>query len=173
MNTVSGAGKSLISLNLGNKIILISSIILFHYIPFFFVTRNKYKINIKYLLMLVVVFIICINFFNYELKFSGGGIIYKLSNILFSNNYFLYLFSFIGFLLVFFLSNKNINNSLLILLIILGNPQLEIYHKYYDPMLLIMFFTLFNINFDKQLLKKRILIFYSFSFFFLIANLMR
>jgi hypothetical protein len=173
LNTVSDAGKSLISLNLANKIILISSIILFHYIPFFFVTRNKYKINVKYLLMLVVVFIICINFFNYELKFSGGGIIYKLSNILFSNNYLLYLFSFIGFLLVFFLSNKNINNSLLILLIILGNPQLEIYHKYYDPMLLIMFFTLFNINFDKQLLKKRILIFYSFSFFFLIANLMR
>ena len=64
-------------------------------------------------------------------------------------------------------------NFLLILLLILGNPQLEIYHKYYEPMLLIMFFTNFNINFDNQLLKKRIHILYTFSFLFLIANLMR
>jgi hypothetical protein len=57
--------------------------------------------------------------------------------------------------------------------VILGNPQLEIYHKYYEPMLFIMFYTLFDINFDKNLLRKRIIIFYIFSFLFLIANLMR
>jgi hypothetical protein len=68
---------------------------------------------------------------------------------------------------------KNINNFFLIFLVILGNPQLEIYHKYYEPMLFIMFFTLFNINLDKNLLKKRIIIFYIFSFLFLIANLIR
>jgi len=170
---VSTAGKSLIALNPANKIILISSIFLFHYIPFFFVTKNKYKINLNHLLILGLGFIICINFFNYELHFTGGGIIYKLSNLLFNNNFFLYFFSFIGFLLIFILCINNKNNFLLVLLVILGNPQLEIYHKYYEPMLLIMFFTLFNVNFDNQLLRKRILIFYISSFLFLIANFMR
>ena len=76
-------------------------------------------------------------------------------------------------MLIFSLCYNSRNNFLIIFLLILGNPQLEIYHKYYDPMLLIIFFTLFNINFDNQLLKKRIPILYTFSFLFLIANLMR
>jgi len=173
LNSASGAGKSLIALNPANKIILISSIILFHYIPFFFVTKNKFKINFNYLLISGITLIISIYFFNYNLNFTGGGIIYKLSNILFNNNYLLFFFSFLGFLLLFNLCYKQINNFILILLIILGNPQLEIYHKYYDPMLLVMFFTLFNISFDSQLLKNRIVIFYAFSFLFLIANFMR
>jgi len=173
LNSVSAAGKSLIALNPANKIILISSIILFHYIPFFFVTKDKFKINLKHLLISGITLVISIYFFNYNLNFTGGCIIYKLSNILFNNNYFLYLFSFLGFLLLFNLCYKKINNFILILLIILGNPQLEIYHKYYDPMLLVMFFTLFNININSQLLKNRIIIFYAFSFLFLIANFMR
>lgn len=173
LNSASAAGKSLIALNPANKIILISSIILFHYIPFFFVTKNKFKINFNYLLILGIMLVISIYFFNYNLNFTGGGIIYKLSNILFNNNYFLFFFSFLGLLLLFNLCYKKINNFILILLIILGNPQLEIYHKYYDPMLLVMFFTLFNISFDSQLLKNRIIIFYAFSFLFLIANFMR
>jgi len=74
---------------------------------------------------------------------------------------------------MFSLSYDSRNNFLLILLLIFSNPQLEIYHKYYEPMLLIMFFTIFNINFDNRLLKKRVPILYGFSFLFLIANLMR
>jgi hypothetical protein len=173
LNSVGDAGRSLIAINPFNKIILISSIILFHYIPFFFVTKNKFKINLKNLVILSLIFLICIFFFNYNLNFTGGGIIYKFSNILFGNNFFLYFFSYIGFLFLFSLLYKNLDNFLLILLIFLGNPQLEIYHKYYDPMLLIMFFTLFKINFSKQLLRNKILIFYIFSFLFLFSNLMR
>lgn len=172
-NSVSATGKTLIAFNPANKIILISSIILFHYIPFFFVAKNKFKINSNHFLISGIILIVSIYFFNYNLDFTGGGIIYKISNILFNNNYFLYLFSFLGVLLLFNLCYKKINNFVLIFLIILGNPQLEIYHKYYDPMLLVMFFTLFNINIDSYLLKKRIIIFYAFSFFFLIANFMR
>jgi hypothetical protein len=171
--SVSETGKTFVSINPANKIILISSIILFHYMPYFFVTKNKYKINLKNLVILILLFLTCIYFFNYRLDFTGGGIIYKLSNILFGNNYFLYFFSFFGILLIFYLSYQNLKNFLLVLLLMLGNPQLEIYHKYYEPMLLIMFFTLFNINFNKQLLKKKVLIFYSFSFLFLIANFIR
>ena len=173
LKPVSEAGGTLIAFNFANKIILISSIFLFHYIPFFFFTKIKIKIDLNYLIILGLIFSIFINFFNYRLDFTGGGIILKLSNFVFNNNYFLYFFSFLGFILMFNLCYKNLNNILLILLLIFSNPQLEIYHKYYDPMLLIMFFTLFDINFDKFLLKKKIIILYIFSFLFLIANLMR
>jgi len=76
-------------------------------------------------------------------------------------------------LLMWNLSYRNLYNLLLIFLIIIGNPQLEIYHKYYDPMLIILFFTLFNLEFNKFFLKKRIIILYIFNFFFLIANLLK
>lgn len=173
LKPVSEAGGTLIAFNFANKIILISSIFLFHYIPLFFFTKMKIKIDLNYLIILGLIFSIFIHFFNYRLDFTGGGIIFKLSNFVFNNNYFLYFFSFLGFILMFNLCYKNLNNILLILLLIFSNPQLEIYHKYYDPMLLIMFFTLFDINFDKFLLKKKIIILYIFSFLFLIANLMR
>ena len=107
------------------------------------------------------------------MEFTGGGIIYKLSNLIFNNNYFLFCFSFFGFLLLFNLSYKNFNNFLLIFLIIISNPQLEIYHKYYEPMLLMIIFTLFDISISKTFLKKRFLIFYIFNFLFLIANLVK
>jgi hypothetical protein len=93
-------------LNPANKIILISSIILFHYIPFFFVTKNKFKINLNNLLISGMTLVMSIYFFNYNINFTGGGVIYKLSNILFNNNYFLYLFSLLGFLLLFNLCYK-------------------------------------------------------------------
>jgi hypothetical protein len=173
LNSTSDSGKTLIALNPANKIILISSIFLFHYLPFFFVTTNKLKLKIKHLTILGFLFSSLIYFFNYETNFTGGGIIYKLSNILFNNNYFLYFFSFLGFLLIFNLSYKCLNNFLLIFFIILGNPQLEIYHKYYEPMLLILFFTLFNINFNRLVLKKKILIFYIFVVTFLIISLLK
>ena len=173
LTSVSEYGKSLAALNPANKIILISSIFLFHYFPFFFITKNKYTFKIKYLIILISIFTILIYFFNYQTNFTGGGIVYKLSNILFNNNYFFYFFSFLGFWLIFNLSYKNFNNFLLIFLIIFGNPQLEVYQKYYEPMLLITFFTLFNFNFNRLMLKKRIIFLYIFNLFFLIANLLR
>lgn len=170
LTAVSDSGGTIIALNPSNKIILISSIFLFHYVPFFFITKNKYIISNKHLIILTFIFTTLIYFFNYKIDFTGGGIIYKLSNFLFSNNYFLFLFSFLGFLLLFSLSYKNFDNSLLIFLIIISNPQLEVYHKYYEPMLLILIFTLFKININKIFLQKRITIFYIFNFLFLIAN---
>ena len=173
LTPVSEYGKTIIAFNPSNKIILISSIFLFHYLPFFFLTKNKYKITNNNLIILTSVFLLLIYFFNYKVLYTGGGIVYKLSNILFNNNYFLYFFSFLGLLLMWNLSYRNLFNLLLIFLIIIGNPQLEIYHKYYDPMLIILFFTLFNLEFNKIYLKKRIIILYIFNFFFLIANLLK
>jgi hypothetical protein len=171
--SVSSSGATLTALNPANKLILISSIFLFHYLPLFFFVNSKYKIKIRQLINLGFLFLIAVFFFNYSINFTGGGIIYKLSNIIFKNNYALYLFAFLGVLLLFNLAYKNLSNFLLILIIMLGNPQLEIYHKYYDPMLLILFFTLFNINFDRSFNNNKIYILYIFNLIFLTASLLK
>lgn len=137
------------------------------------VTNKNFNFSAKNLFISLSLIGISIFFFNYEPSFTGGGIIFKASNLLFKNNYLLYLFSFTGLILLITISNNNPRNLVIILLLIFQNPQLEIYHKYYDPILFILFLTLFDINFNKKLLKKRIFIFYFFYSFFLIANFYR
>jgi len=165
--------QTILSFNIANKIIIISSIFFFYYLPFFLVTNKNLNFSAKNLLISLSIIGISIFFFNYKLSFTGGGIIYKASNILFKNNYLLYLFSFAGLILLLTMSNKNPRNLALILLLVTQNPHLEIYHKYYDPILFILLFTLFDIKFNKKLLKKRVFIFYLFYIFFLIANFYR
>jgi hypothetical protein len=170
---VSGDGQTFISFNPANKIIIISSLFLFYYFPFLFVTNNSIKINLKKIFIALFIFLISVYFFNYKLTYTGGGIFFKLSNIIFGNNLFLFFISFFGIVLLIILSNIDLKNFFLIFIIFLNNPQLEIYHKYYDPILFVLFFTLFNINFVNNLLKKNILIFYLFYSCFLFINFLR
>jgi hypothetical protein len=159
--------------NPANKILLVSSIFLIHFLPVsFFIKKNTKKLK-NYFFIILPIFLCSVYFFNYSNTFTGGGVIFKASNIIFSNNYLFYVFSLIGLLLICHLSYKNLNNFLLIFLIFLNNPQLEVYHKYYDPMLLMLFFTLFNLNIKKFLLEKKILILYFFNGLFLFLNFLR
>jgi hypothetical protein len=159
--------------NPANKILLISSIFLIHFLPVsFFIKKNTKKLK-NYFFIILPIFLCSVYFFNYSNTFTGGGVIFKASNIIFSNNYLFYVFSLIGLLLICHLSYKNLNNFLLTFLIFLNNPQLEVYHKYYDPMLLMLFFTLFNLNIKKFLLEKKILILYFFNGLFLFLNFLR
>ena len=162
-----------IILNPANKILLISSIFLFHYLPIGFFVKKDLKESKKFFFLIFPIFLTSIYYFNYSNNFTGGGVIFKASNIIFGNNYLFYVISLIGLLTICHLSYKNFNNFLLILLIFLNNPQLEIYHKYYDPMLLILFFTLFNFKIKKLLLETRVLILYLYNSLFLILNLLR
>lgn len=159
--------------NPANKILLISSIFLFHYLPIFLFVKNNFKKIKIYIFIVLPIFLTSIYYFNYSNNFTGGGIIFKASNFILGNNYLFYIFSLISLLTIIHLSYKNFNNFLLILLILLNNPQLEVYHKYYDPMLLILFFTLFDLNIKKLLLEKRVLILFLFNSLFLILNLLR
>ena len=159
--------------NPANKILLISSIFLFHYLPVLFFVKKNFKGLKKFFFIIFPIFLCSVYYFNYSNNFTGGGIIFKASNLILGNNYLLYFFSFIGLFLICHLSYKNLNNFLLIFLIFLNNPQLEVYHKYYDPMLLILFFTLFNLNIKKFLLEKKVLILYFFNSLFLILNFLR
>ena len=162
-----------IILNPANKILLISSIFLFYYLPISFCVKKNHKELKKILFIIFPIFLTSVYYFNYSNNFTGGGIFFKVSNIIFGNSYLFYVISFMGLLTICHLSYKNFNNFLLILLIFLNNPQLEVYHKYYDPMLLILFFTLFDLNIKKLLLETRVLILYLYNSLFLILNLLR
>lgn len=166
--------------NFSNKILCISSIIAFYLTPYLatnliklsakIVTKKKYSF-----LATIFLYFICLYYFNYQVEYGGGGIFYQFSNKFFSNNYLFYFISFFSLLLCNYISLTNKFNYLVLILIVLANPQLTIYHKYYDPFLYISFFSLFNINIKQKLLysNKTIIFFYIFSIFFLIISILK
>ena len=157
-----------LNFNFSNKILIISSIILFHLIPFI-ISRtfivNFFKSLKKNLLIVIIIFVISIVFFDYLLKFTGGGFFFQISNFLFQSNYFFYFFSFLSLLLLAFFSRDNFNNFLIFILLIISNVQNTIYHKYYDPLVMILFFTILNTNLSSRFLKKKHNVFYVYGFY--------
>ena len=130
----------------------------------------------KYLIITsLIITTICINYFNYKVEYTGGGIFYHLSNALFENNQLFYLLCLISliYLLSIFLSNTD--NFVIFIILILSNPQLTIYHKYYDPLIFILILTIYKLNLDiKKIIKnKNLTIFYIFNLSFLIINIIK
>ncbi len=146
------------SFNISDKLMIISSIIFFHLSPILLMD-NSFKQFKNFLLkksiILIPMMLCLIYFFNYQLSYTGGGVFFILSNLLFNNNYLFYIGSyvFIGFFL--YIAFLNLNNFFLLTLLILSNIQNTIYHKYYEPMILIMFFTLIKYPEVKNFFKKK------------------
>ena len=149
--------------NPANKILLISSIVFFHLIPFIHLmylynANKKNKINLINTVSIFILLFICIYFFNFDpnvklndVLHAGGGFFYKISNLFFSSNYFFYLICLISFFIIYkiFLINK-INHFILFLILFLQIPHTYYFHEYYEPLFLILFFTLF----DKSISRK-------------------
>ncbi len=168
--------ESIIFNNLSNDILITFSIILFYLAPFVFLKVIKLDkiLNIKNFLISILIFFICLLNFDYNYSYSGGGIFFKLSNFIFNNNYLFYLISFLAIIISNSLISKNYFNVLLFVLIILNNPQYTIYHKYFDPFLIIGFFTMFSLDFDLKkisIIKNYGFIFIYFLGFLVISNL--
>ena len=140
--------------NLFNDILITFSIIFFYLIPFLFFKIIKIDniLNLKNILISFLIFLICIFYFDY--------------------NYLFYLISFFAILITHPLISKNYFNILLFVIIIFNNPQYTIYHKYFDPFLIIAFFTIFSfdINLKKIFYKKNYLIIFSYFLAFLIIG---
>ena len=148
--------KNSIEFNFSNKILCITSIIFFYSIPILLTRKVFIQITTKNFLLFLTFFTIylsCIFFFNYEIYFTGGGIFFHLSKYFFDNNIFFYLVCFVSFYFLF-IKNFNLNNLFIIFLLIISNPQLTIYHKYYDPLVLILIFTLFNFKIKNEFFKS-------------------
>ena len=151
------------SFNFSNKIMIVSSIIFFHLSPILIMDNvfNHFKNFLFKNFKLIILSTVClIYFFNYQFNYTGGGVFFILSYLLFDNNYLFYIgsFFFIGF--VAYIASLNLNNFFLLSLIIISNIQNTIYHKYYEPMILILFFTLIKYPGVENFLKKKSNIFY-------------
>ena len=170
------SNKNLIFNNFFNNILITFSLIFFYLIPFIFLEIIKLEkvLNLKNLLISIFIFLVCFFNFDYNYLYSGGGIFFKISNFVFNNNYLFYLISFFSILIICSLVSKNYFNVLLLLLIIINNPQYTMYHKYFDPFILIAFLTIFSFDLDLKKVyykKNYLLIFAYFLVFLIISNL--
>lgn len=158
--------------NIFNKVLLITSIYVFHLLPVIFLSVSKTDfLNFikKYLILILIFWIIAIYFFDYKVNFTGGGVIFQISRILFENNFAFFVSSFFILAIIgYIVSLSKINFSLLVLSI-LSNIQNTIYHKYYEPFFLIITFLLFkNIDFKRFFFdKKGIFYLYSWSILYI------
>ena len=163
--------------NIFNDILITFSIIFFYIFPFLItkIIKPAKIFEIKNFFISSIIFIICILNFDYNFEYSGGGIFLKFSNIFFESNFVFFIISFLSIIILIPLLYQNKSNILLFVLIILNNPQYTIYHKYFDPFLLIVFFTIFIFKYDfKKTFQKNenyIFIYFYFSLFLLISNL--
>ena len=137
-------------INLSNKIIIITSFIIFFFIPFhqklnFNSSNIKEKIKNKNFFILIFIIFLSILFFDYK-SGAGGGFFYKFSIIIFKNHLIIFLI-FIFSILYFYFSNLlNFNNVLIFFVLILYNLQYSIYYKYFDPLLFLIFLFLTKIK---------------------------
>ena len=162
------------SLNISNKILVIGTMVLYFLMPVINLKKVFHKIkNIKkFDLMLIFIFcIINIYFFNFPHETWGGGFFHKISNIIFGNNYLFFVFSILSILIIYSIIKKNFSNYLLLVVLILFNPQLTIYIKYFDPLIFILFLTLFDFDLKIHFFEKTYAIyqFYFVIFFYYIA----
>lgn len=162
-------------INITNKVILISTIFFFHLLPFLVIISKNIHISKKKIISIIVFYFICLIFFNFPKEYNGGGgIIFQLSNVLTKNKFLIFFIFFISLIYINQIVQKSYWNYLLIILLIPYNLQFSIYHKYFDPLILIIFLLLTEKVVNKGYFKnKNILCLYIFQIFFLILSLSR
>lgn len=121
--------------------------------------------NIKKLTLISILVFCLVNiyFFNFPHATWGGGFFHKLSNYTFENDYLFYVFSTLSVLIIYLIVEKKFSNYLLLFILILYNPQFTLYVKYFDPLIYILFLTLFDFNLKKHFFNKTYA-FYQFYF---------
>ena len=170
-------GVKIQSLNLNylNKILVIFSIIFFHTIPIlfyknFFYEKFFFRNNLSLLILLIPISAVLIYFFSYNINLTGGGIFLHLSYFIFnSDNLFLICAPFFTFFIIKLLQIDFYRNFLVLALVVISIPQFSVYHKYLDPLTLILLFTLFNLRVDRSFFNFRNLsflyLFYTIYYF--------
>ena len=124
---------------------------LFYIFPFFFQSENYDKLKEffkdKVIFFFIVTIIFILLFFYYELPQNkyGGGMIYKISQLINSNLFFIFL-SYMGAILISLTINFNFKNLLVLLIFCFMFPFATIYQKYFDPLMIIIFFGMINSN---------------------------
>jgi hypothetical protein len=162
-------------INISNKVILISTIIFFHLLPFLLINIKKISLSKKNFIFIIVIYFISLIFFNFPKEYNaGGGILFHLSKILTKNNSLLFFIFFISLIYINQITQSSHWNYLLIILLIPYNMQFSIYHKYFDPVIIIIFLLLTVRIINQSYFKyKNVLYLYIFQIIFLILSLSR
>ena len=147
--------------NFPSALLISSTIIFFFLIPFIFqyfynnptICRALFVEILKEkntILIITLIFFILNNYFYYEGNI-GGGIIYKLSNLVLNNNYIFLMSAYFGIYSIIYYSGNNINNYVLsFLLLITFSTGFFIFQKYFEPMFFILLLTFY----DKKRIEK-------------------
>ena len=100
---------------------------------------------------------------------------FRCSSFRLINNIFFYLCGFYTLFYLYYFMNLHKSNLVLVIILISSNIQNTIYHKYYEPLILIIVFLLFkNLNFESFFSKKiNILYVYLSSLFYFLLRLIK
>ena len=157
------------------NLVIFASIFFFYFAPFHIINYSKkfklpsrQKIKIFSLILLLLLLLNYFNTFDY-LNYNklGGGAFLKINQIIFNENLIFFLFiSYLGIISIINFLEKSKNNFVLLfsVLLIYCTPR-YIYQEYFEPLFIILFFTLFNLGrgVDKLIKKDQtILIFIIF-----------
>ena len=158
-------------LKIYNSILINTSIISLYLIPFYFLdfwfNQKKFlkrNINFKAALFSILTVSILSIYFDYNYKLGGGAFI-KLSLLLLDNLYLFYLTSIAGIYLLFLSCQSSLNNFVITSLIIFGISAIILPQKYFEPMVIILFFTVYKLKIFENILKNKKKIIYSLLYF--------
>ena len=159
-----------LSSNYFNKIPIIASIIFFHILPILIYKKFNLGFNYKHDLGIFILILLSLTLiiknFDYNINLSGGGIILHASNFLLDNNILLFVcYPLFMYFLIKISIFKNYNNFILILILLMITPQYHIFHKYYDPLVIILCFTVFNLEINNDFFQKKRYLFILYSFY--------
>ena len=155
------------------------SVMFFYSIPYFLInykiTINSIRLNYLNALLTIIYAVLLMNYFYYDLQYSGG-VLYKISKIIFKSDYlFIGLSSIIFYIFISIIKKyEYLNEFLIFFLLIFFGVNGIIYHRYFDPLLYIIFFLLiknpiYNI-FNKKISNKKYFLLFIFSILFYIAS---
>ena len=162
--------------DLFSNLILFMTIFSFYLIPIYMDKINIKKLvyyyqSHKFIVMLLIFFSIILFFIYDYTQAYGGGAFYKILQLL-NISYLFILIIFISNLLIFhFIKDHIINNLLILIPFSLIALIFAIFQKYFDPLSLILIFSLFKsevvINYIKNLGKNLIFLYSYYGVFLL------
>jgi hypothetical protein len=163
-----------------NNLYILISIILFYLFPF--LIFSKKNSNLFYLFFkknlfnncIVIFLLLFLSYkFDYHLNLYkgsiGGGIVYKFFSLYLDLNFFFIFTSFFSIVIIFFFRENIINNSIIFLTIFLCYYVEIPFQKYFDPLLIITFLTLYKskfINHQIVNIKNNVTSYYSYFLIF-------
>ncbi len=160
--------------NITNKIIIITSLILFYFLPFLEIKKIKLeKLNLlksnKSLFYITFFCLISFSLFNFPTGF-GGGIFYHLSYKVFDSQILLFLVFIVSIIVFDIYGILTKQNLILFICLFFYNTHDTIYHKYFDP--LIFFLIIFLLQYKNKIsLSKKLFyrVFTFYSFFWMLS----